>query len=199
MLKKKLLGSACFGFIIIFISLLAFADVYMWKDEDGMVHITQTPPPAGAEIIKSVKEPTKTPTPTPRGQFKHKNKDYFEWRTFKKATPKPTIPGVNRNPILDRKESPSPTPHVDEFGHDEQWWKEHKQKLEVSLDKAKKGLQHIKDELRSYHQGSRRASQEKSLRNQKIKLEEKISQMETELEDLEYAVKKAGGLPGWVR
>jgi hypothetical protein len=42
------------------------AKVYVWKDEAGVRHYTDTPPPQGATIIKTFEEVPATPAPEPR-------------------------------------------------------------------------------------------------------------------------------------
>jgi hypothetical protein len=42
------------------------AKVYVWTDESGIRHYTDTPPPEGAEVIKTFEEVPSTPEPQPR-------------------------------------------------------------------------------------------------------------------------------------
>jgi hypothetical protein len=54
-----------FAFAVITLSMFsasaAFAELYKWKDEQGQIHYTQTPPPGGkdaAETVRATKAPT---------------------------------------------------------------------------------------------------------------------------------------------
>ena len=89
MLAKRM----CIFLILVFMFLftvMTFADVFMWKDETGKVHITQSPPPEGAELVKILNRTTPSPTPTAYG-----DRVTESWRkgpvsVIPTATPRPT-------------------------------------------------------------------------------------------------------------
>lgn len=199
-MKLKLLHKTLLGFLLLFffiISSVLFveANVYMWKDKAGNIHVTQTSPPKGAKLIKKILDATPTPVNSKSKKThirkKKKKKNYIDIIKghSKKLTPtpKPTVKNIE------------PTPIKDKFGHDAQWWKKHRITLEKDLQNAKSELTSVKNNLRSLNQGHRRPNEVDNLRKKQTKLKNKIKQLENELEDLEISVVKSGGQPGWVR
>jgi hypothetical protein len=170
-------------------SAAVFANVYLWEEKDGKVHVTQTPPPTGAKLIKAIIDPTPTPTPLPGTQ--------------PKAEPTSTVESAG-SPENSSAAIPvtNPAKVVDKFGNDATWWRNHKNNLVKQI----KDLEFEKEEnskklriLGQEHREHLRDDRAESLRKRQTEIEHKLPLLKAELDDIGGAVVHAGGLPGWVR
>jgi type IV secretory pathway VirB10-like protein len=196
MLKKFLISAAILAVLSLLVSLVTFADVYTWRDKDGKIHVTETKPPADAEIIKSIIHPT--PTETPKGYIKPTPKPRVPQND--QPTPKPTQ-ASEEDTSSDEDASLTPTPLVDKDGHNEAWWRKKKQNLEQSLASSQNRLKEVENQLYYVNEEALydNPKQREKLLNEKDSLEKKVAELNKELDDLEYTCRQAGGLPGWVR
>lgn len=96
--------------------------------------------------------------------------------------------------------------HVDNNGRGESYWRQKADYLrrqledqQVKLDTANKQEQHCRDQQITYYRGLPRDCAA-MYRNQKIAIEDKITQLRKGLEvDLPEEARKAGAYPGWLR
>ncbi|MBN2383030.1 DUF4124 domain-containing protein [bacterium] len=203
MLKKVIIATISLLITAFLVNLIAFADsdVYTWRDKDGKIHVTEAPPPEGAELIKAIIHPTPTPTTTPGGYQGYLKSTQANEEAEADQGDTDEDDASQDNP--DRIEG-TPTPYVDSDGHDESWWRDKKRALESTIENGENRLQEISKELRRVNNDEDLKSQEKRsertrLLQEKDTITENIANAKQELEDLDYEVKRAGGLPGWVR
>lgn len=174
---------------------IVFADLYTWEDEDGKVRITQTTPPEGVTVLKTIVHPTGTPT-----QFETQRRinQYFDWRTpYIKNTPTPG--GADQNWTPTPETYSTATPYLDKNGHDEQWWRKRKSDIEMKLSETRNLLEESSNQLRIMYQGSTRADAISAHREKHREMEQQIKTLEEELEGLDVELKDVDGLPGWLR
>lgn len=187
-MKKAFLITCLLLVLMFLLSLMTSADVYMWKDEEGNIHMTKHKPPEGAEIIKAIVHPTPTGTP-----------NYHPYATplKKKSDQK------KRDDQMDDSSKPLPTstPHLDDMGHGETWWRNHKSNLQKSLANKKNRIEEINDRLYYINEVAEydNPKERNKLITEKEDLKKGLKEIEAELDDLEYSVQQAGGYPGWVR
>lgn len=204
----------CLGCTLIFIlTVSVLADVYTWKDADGKINVTQTPPPDGATIIKIIKK--STPTPEKDGDSRSETKNNQEGVISRPTSSKSREPAImissdsddsddtdvtpTETPDMGPTATPTQTPITDNEGKTEEWWRAHSSKLRNKLKQAEQKLESIKNELRILNQGHRRPDEVDNLRARQRDLEAEIADLKEQVNNLENEVRKAGGYPGWVR